>query len=88
MLASADRESFDPATAASYDVVLLDWPQRITDPTNWASRLVSPLGARDKWPLPARALKKVPTHRVQVQTRLDPSRAVRMIWSRLSQIGD
>jgi hypothetical protein len=38
--------------------------------------------------VPAEAWKKVPTHRVQVQTRLDPSRAVRMIWSRLSQIRD
>ncbi|SEF13352.1 hypothetical protein SAMN05444161_8917 [Rhizobiales bacterium GAS191] len=35
--------------------------------------------------VPLKALKRIPTHRVRLQSRLDPSRAVRMIWNRLSQ---
>ena len=50
-----NRQGFDPETAASYDVVLLDWPQdylQIGTGPGWGARLVSPLGARDKWSKP------------------------------------
>jgi len=50
----ANRKGFNPATAASYDVVLLDWPQEmevITKP-HWGADLVCPLGARNEWTRP------------------------------------
>jgi hypothetical protein len=51
---STNRKEFDPAMAAGYDVVMLDWPQ---DPTlivreNWGAYVVSPLGPREKWGKP------------------------------------
>src|SRR5580658_4920934 len=53
-ITAVNRVGFDPAAAASYDVVLLDWPQ---DPTvivrrHWGSFVVSPLGPRETWAKP------------------------------------
>ncbi len=46
-----DREHFDPASAASADVVLLDWSQRSVNIMNM-QELKSPLGPRESWSKP------------------------------------
>jgi hypothetical protein len=47
---SRDRHGFNPADAAPFDVVLLDWPQG--EETREMRKLTSPLGARDAWNRP------------------------------------
>ena len=47
---SRDRRHFNPADAAAFDVVLLDWPQ--SEETHKMRKLASPLGAREKWNKP------------------------------------
>lgn len=44
------RDRFDPATAARFDVVLLDWPQSDLARQDRPNR--SPLGARENWSKP------------------------------------
>jgi hypothetical protein len=44
------RHGFDPATAAGYDVVVLDWPQ--SEETREMRKLTSPLGPRERWGRP------------------------------------
>lgn len=45
------REGFDPAAAAAFDVVLLDWSQQDVDLGDMA-HLRSPLGPRAAWAKP------------------------------------
>jgi hypothetical protein len=47
---AVDRHNFDPATAAPYDVVLLDWPQG--EETREMRKLRAPLGQREAWNKP------------------------------------
>ncbi|MHC4989493.1 MAG: hypothetical protein ACYTGC_00805 [Planctomycetota bacterium] len=47
----AERETFDPASADGWDVVLLDWSQKDVDITRMDA-LKSPLGDRDAWAHP------------------------------------
>jgi hypothetical protein len=47
---TADRESFQPSQANSFDVVILDWPQ--SEKTRGLRKTGSPLGARDEWHKP------------------------------------
>jgi hypothetical protein len=55
---SVDRNSFDPASAAAADVVVLDWSQRDiirperVDAAHSESNLKSPLGERSRWDKP------------------------------------
>lgn len=46
----ASRQGFDPASANSFDVVLLDWPQSGTAQGAWERPC--PLGERDEWSKP------------------------------------
>lgn len=48
---AVDRNTFDPASAADFDVVLLDWSQA-DDPAIDRATLKSPLGPRDSWSKP------------------------------------
>ncbi len=48
---AAAREGFDPALAADFDVVLLDWSQSDVDIRNF-TEAASPLGPRDRWNTP------------------------------------
>jgi hypothetical protein len=63
-VSTANREGFDSESAASYDVVLLDWSQdSVHDHApGWGSRLVSPLGARDHWCKPTVLLGSAGLH--------------------------
>jgi hypothetical protein len=47
---TVQRSEFQPKDAASFDVVLLDWPQ--SEETREMRKLVSPLGARKDWAKP------------------------------------
>ncbi len=47
---SRDRHNFNPSDAASFDVVLLDWPQN--EESRDMRKLTSPLGARENWGRP------------------------------------
>ena len=47
---SRDRHQFNPADAAAFDVVLLDWPQG--EETRDMRHLTSPLGSRENWNKP------------------------------------
>jgi hypothetical protein len=48
---AVQREGFDTAAAADWDVVLLDWSQRDVDIRKMAE-VASPLGPRDEWNKP------------------------------------
>ena len=47
---AVDRSAFDPADAADFDVVLLDWPQG--EESEDMKNLVPPLGPREAWNRP------------------------------------
>jgi hypothetical protein len=58
LVGSADRETFDPSSAAAADVVVLDWSQSDVRHREGADRslpeshLKSPLGERSRWEKP------------------------------------
>src|SRR5262245_42328180 len=47
---SRERKGFNPADAAAFDVVVLDWPQVVTEISN--HQLGSCIGQRDAWKKP------------------------------------
>jgi hypothetical protein len=58
VVGAVERETFDPRSAASADVVVLDWsqsdvhrPERV-DAAHSESQLKSPLGERSRWDKP------------------------------------
>ena len=58
LIGSADRSTFDPKSAATADVVVLDWSQgdvqrpENVDIAHSESKLKSPLGERGRWDRP------------------------------------
>jgi hypothetical protein len=58
LVGEADRRAFDPSSAESADVVVLDWSQAdiqhtdVRNPGGYEAHLKSPLGERSRWRKP------------------------------------